>query len=1346
MHSPLPSIGRPPIFLLTVPYPYIFTEEAFYSRCLILQLPVSLSSCSSTHYPASLNLIPGVVPESSLGVKAFKGEGKDPSTDSSSMASNRLLAPPISIRTNVRDSRARTGKYQATDMLQLHQEPNTSEAELSPIEGSEASFSLQVPSQAPSSPTTSSLGGDTLRSRSDSFNSTAYSDTNTSRSRANSDVKTIRSRFEGDELSPEEALRPDKTNEADFEVVDNPFAFSPGQLNKTLNPKSLAAYRALGGIRGLEQGLQTDSIAGLSVDEVSISKRVSFEEARKAAQTKKDGASSGPVSQDVLVTDHEVKGQYHDRKRVFNDNRVPTKKQVSIWRLFWNVANDKVLIILTIAAVISLALGIYEAVGQEPVEGEGPSVDWIEGVAIEVAVVIVVLVTGLNDYRREKQFAALSAKKEDREVKAVRSGKSVMISVYDVMVGDVLHLESGDSIPADGILISGHGIRCDESSATGESDAMRKTSGHEVSMRIEEGTATSKLDPFIISGSKVLEGVGTYLVTSVGVNSSYGKVMMALQTATEETPLQKKLARMAGWIGYLGTAAAGLLFFILLFRFVGGLSGNPRNPAQKGSQFLDILIVAITIIVVAVPEGLPVAVTLALSFATKKMLKENNLVRHLRACETMGNATTICSDKTGTLTQNRMTVVAGVIGSQTQLDKRIQIDDGEGQRYRFGTAFERLSPAVRALLLQSSAINSTAFEGEADGQFAFIGSKTETAILTMAKEHLGMGPVAEERAGVEIVQLIPFDSDRKCMGVVIRLASGTYRLLVKGAAEILLEKATSEIVRPFDDSINKSDLSNESKNRVTDHINDFATQSLRTIAMLYNDYPQWPPVGARTLEEDRSMAVFEDVLHDMTLLGVVGIQDPLRDGVSLAVKQCQDAGVVVRMVTGDNVVTANAIATECGIKTKDGLVMEGPKFRQLSDDHMDEVLPRLQVLARSSPEDKRILVSRLKHLGETVAVTGDGTNDGPALKLSDVGFSMGIAGTEVAKEASAIILMDDNFSSIVKAIMWGRSVNDAVAKFLQFQITVNITAVVLAFVSAVSSPDMHSVLSAVQLLWVNLIMDTFAALALATDPPTEKILDRKPTPKSAPLITTNMWKMIIGQTIYQLSVTFVLYFAGYSILGYPKGDKQVDKELATIVFNTFVWMQIFNQFNNRRLDNQLNIFEGIQRNPFFAGISLIMVGGQVMIVFVGSDAFQITRIDGTQWAICILCALPCLLWAIVLRCIPDKYAAFVFHIAGKVWFFFYRPIAKGLSFIFKPVGHGIRAAYRPTKRFSKRTTAKGFRKHSGADKSSDDEEAGVKLEKVATPTPQAPTKQTTPITPPPPNVMVSPPPITLTAP
>jgi Ca2+-transporting ATPase len=389
------------------------------------------------------------------------------------------------------------------------------------------------------------------------------------------------------------------------------------------------------------------------------------------------------------------------------------------------------------------------------------------------------------------------------------------------------------------------------------------------------------------------------------------------------------------------------------------------------------------------------------------------------------------------------------------------------------------------------------------------------------------------------------------------LENGKYRLYVKGASEILLEKCSGIIRDPTKEPAS-APMTEDNRQTLTNIIDNYAARSLRTIAMVYRDFDRWPAKGARPADGDKNDVIFEDIFQKMVLLSIVGIQDPLRPGVAEAVRVCQKAGVVVRMVTGDNMITAKAIATECGIFTAGGIIMEGPAFRKLSRTKMDQTIPRLQVLARSSPEDKRILVKRLKELGETVAVTGDGTNDAPALKTADVGFSMGIAGTEVAKEASAIILMDDNFNSIVKAIMWGRAVNDAVKKFLQFQVTVNITAVLLTFITAVSSSDEASVLTAVQLLWVNLIMDTMAALALATDPPTDSILDRKPDPKSAPLISITMWKMIIGEAVYQLAITLLLYYGSYSILSY-QSPREIG-QVPTLVFNTFVWMQIFNQW------------------------------------------------------------------------------------------------------------------------------------------------------------------------------------------
>ena len=814
---------------------------------------------------------------------------------------------------------------------------------------------------------------------------------------------------------PEAALRPDPGSEADFVVENNPFGFTPGQLNKLLNPKSLSAFKALGGLQGILRGLQTDAHSGLSVDETSAPTRISFDTAiRTDDSSPKDPANfSAPAGE-----------AFSDRIRVYSRNVLPPKKPTPFWKLMWNAYNDTVLIVLTVAAAISLALGLYETLGKEHKPTDPTPVDWVEGVAICVAIIIVTVVGSVNDWQKERAFVKLNAKKDEREIKVIRSGKSYMINIHDILVGDVLHLEPGDLVPVDGILIEGHELKCDESSATGESDALKKTPGDMVMRALESGQSKADLDPFIISGAKVLEGMGTFVTTSVGVNSSFGKIMMSVRTEMEATPLQKKLEGLALAIAKLGTAAAGLLFFVLLFRFLGGLPGNTDTPTEKASTFTDILIVAITIIVVAVPEGLPLAVTLALAFATTRMLRENNLVRVLRACETMGNATTICSDKTGTLTTNKMTVVKGTFGG-------VSFAKPDSEKTSETTTSEwaaSLSDRTKQAIIQSVAINSTAFEGEEDGKFAFIGSKTETALLSLARDYLGMGSLSETRSNEEVVHMYPFDSKKKCMGAVIKLkdsAGGGYRLIVKGASEILLHYCSAKAdIATFEEE----PLHRDQRKALRATIDAYAKKSLRTIGLVYRDFPSWPPAHA-VVEDDH--VDFGSLLKDLVFLGLVGIQDPVRPGVPEAVAKAKHAGVVTRMVTGDNLITAQAIATECGIYTEGGVVMEGPKFRKLSEEEFLKILPKLQVLARSSPEDKRILVTKLKQLGETVAVTGDGTNDAPALKAADVGFSMGISGTEVAKEASAIVLMDDNFTSIITALKWGRAVNDAVQKFLQ---------------------------------------------------------------------------------------------------------------------------------------------------------------------------------------------------------------------------------------------------------------------------------------------------------------------------
>ncbi|RMD41721.1 hypothetical protein DV735_g3401, partial [Chaetothyriales sp. CBS 134920] len=1041
-----------------------------------------------------------------------------------------------------------------------------------------------------------------------------------------------------------DALKPDPGADADFEVEDNKFAFSPGQLNKLINPKSLSAFYAVGGLAGLEKGLRTDRKAGLSSDEGHLDGTVDFQEAVSAASAGTTGQHSGEAVNATTVPANAAPEPFYDRKRIFKDNRLPEKKAKTFWQLVWIAYNDKVLILLSVAAVISLALGIYQTVRPSPSEAHEARVEWVEGVAIMVAIAVVTFVGALNDYQKERQFIKLNRKKEERFVKVIRSGKSQEISVYDVLVGDVLFLEPGDIIPCDGIFIDGHNVRCDESSATGESDIMRKTPAEEVYHRIESNLDLKKMDPFILSGGKVAEGVGTFLVTSVGVNSSYGKTLMSLHDEGQTTPLQSKLNLLAEYIAKLGLAAGLLLFVVLFIKFLAQLGSIQGGAEEKGQRFLQIFIVAVTIIVVAVPEGLPLAVTLALAFATTRMLKDNNLVRLLRACETMGNATTICSDKTGTLTQNKMSVVAGTLSTASRFGDNTLVSGTKPENEKAPVVTSDVSQAeftatlakdTKALLKDSIVLNSTAFEAEEGGKKVYIGSKTETALLDFATLNLGLTSVSEERANAEVVQMVPFDSARKCMAVVIKQANGKFRLLIKGASEILIARC-SRIINDATNGTADSPMTSAQLETLNDIVTNYASRSLRTIALLYRDFEAWPPRGAVSAD-DKSQADFDKVFKDMVFLGVVGIQDPLRPGVTQAVHDCQSAGVFVRMVTGDNIMTAKAIATECSIFTAGGIAMEGPVFRKLSVKQLNQVIPRLQVLARSSPEDKKLLVQHLKKLGETVAVTGDGTNDAPALKAADVGFSMGIAGTEVAKEASDIIIMDDNFVSIVKAISWGRTVNDAVKKFLQFQITVNITAVILTFISAVADNNESSVLTAVQLLWVNLIMDTFAALALATDPPSPSVLHRRPEPKSAPLITLTMWKMIIGQSIYQLVVTLVLYFAGASILSYQTTAEK--ERLQSTIFNTFVFCQIFNQYNSRRLDNHLNIFEGIWKAYWFIGIQFIIVGGQCLIMFVGGQAFSIHRINAAEWAYSLVLGAMSMPIAVIIRLIPDELIA-----------------------------------------------------------------------------------------------------------
>ncbi|KAF7316904.1 Calcium-transporting ATPase [Mycena chlorophos] len=1044
-----------------------------------------------------------------------------------------------------------------------------------------------------------------------------------------------------------------------------PFRWRPNDLAMMLDPKNIQTLERMGGVVGLLDGLGSTpemGLRGASLDSgqgpgdgrpgagVGASHR---HDPEKGAETVPAITLTDPEGE--KSTDWDSKPAFAAsldvRRRAYGENLLPRRKTKSLLSLMYTALKDKVLVLLSIAAVVSLALGFFQDFGSAHTPGT-PRVDWVEGVAIMVAILIVVLVGSINDWQKERQFQALNDKKEERGVKVIRNGVETVIDIKQVVVGDIALLEPGEIVPCDGVFLSGHNVKCDESGATGESDAIKKVPYDEC-MALRGSDHAAHTDCFIVSGSKVLEGVGKYVVVAVGTKSFNGRIMMALRGDADNTPLQVKLNALAELIAKLGSAAGLILFTALLIRFFVQLGTHDpeRTANQKGIAFVNILIISVTLIVVAVPEGLPLAVTLALAFATKRMTYEKLLVRILGSCETMANASVVCTDKTGTLTQNSMTVVAGSVGIHAKFVRHLESNEARtnaepDESRKHGQDFSldqsqlnsALSSPLRDLFNEAIAVNSTAFQDKdpETGELMFVGSKTETALLKFAQE-LSWRDFKATRDGAQVLQMIPFSSERKAMGVVVRTPKGRVRLYLKGASEILSKKCVSHVVvhKPGSSSETSGDeietapiddLANDNISRTTIF---YANQMLRTIALCYRDLDSWPP-------SDEQEVTYDELAHNLTLIGIVGIEDPLRPGVSEAVKKCQSAGVTIKMCTGDNVLTARSIATQCGIFTPGGVIMEGPVFRDLTPAEKLEIVPRLQVLARSSPEDKRILVETLRNIGEIVGVTGDGTNDGPALKTANVGFSMGIAGTEVAKEASDIILMDDNFASIVKAIIWGRCVNDAVRKFLQFQVSTNITAVVITFVTAVASNSETSVLSAVQLLWINIIMDTFAALALATDPATESLLNRKPDKKTAPLFSTEMYKQILFQSLYQITITLIFHFLGLRILGLQGGVGNNDVVVQTLVFNAFVFAQIFNSVNCRRLDRKLNIFEGLLNNWYFISITTIEIVAQIIIVFVGKAAFSVTRIGGREWGISLALGVVSIPLGALVRLMPSE--------------------------------------------------------------------------------------------------------------
>ncbi|MFS7983215.1 putative P-type Ca(2+) transporter [Helianthus anomalus] len=909
---------------------------------------------------------------------------------------------------------------------------------------------------------------------------------------------------------------------------------------------------------------------GISADDAS-----SIVESHNPEKLKSHGGVDGVAKQLKTCTTNGLAMDDKDltlRQQLYGTNEFAEREQRSFWVFVFEALQDMTLMVLAVCAFVSLIVGIAT---------EGWPMGAHDGLGIVASILLVVFVTATSDYRQSLQFRDLDKEKKKISIQVTRNGYRQKLSIYELLPGDIVHLGIGDQVPADGLFLSGFAVSIDESSLTGESEPVK----------------VNAENPYLLSGTKVQDGSCKMLVVTVGMRTQWGKLMATLtEGGNDETPLQVKLNGVATIIGKIGLLFAIVTFAVLVQKLFASKIVEGSQWSWSGDDallLLEYFAIAVTIVVVAVPEGLPLAVTLSLAFAMKKMMNDKALVRNLAACETMGSATTICSDKTGTLTTNHMTVVKSCIC--------MNVDN------------EEIPESAKKILVQSIFTNTG---GEVvvnkDGKREILGSPTDTAILEFGLS-LG-GDFQTERQSTKVLRVEPFNSTKKQMGVVLELPEGGVRAHCKGASEIVLA-ACDKVINENGEVVA---LDEESVNRLKSTIDSFAGEALRTLCLAYIDL------------ESGFSAETPIPSNGYTCIGIVGIKDPVRPGVKESVALCRSAGITVRMVTGDNITTAKAIARECGILTDDGIAIEGPDFREKSLKELLEIIPKIQVMARSSPLDKHMLVKHLRTtFGEVVAVTGDGTNDAPALHEADIGLAMGIAGTEVAKESADVIILDDNFSTIVTVAKWGRSVYVNIQKFVQFQLTVNIVALIVNFTSACLTGS--APLTAVQLLWVNMIMDTLGALALATEPPNDELMKRAPVGRKGNFISNVMWRNIFGQAVYQFVVIWLLQSKGKSFFGLDGDDS--DLVLNTLIFNSFVFCQLFNEVNSREME-KVDVLDGILKNKVFVSVIAATVFFQVVIVeYLGTFA-NTSPLTATQWLFSVFTGFLSMPIAVFLKRIP----------------------------------------------------------------------------------------------------------------
>ena len=1099
-----------------------------------------------------------------------------------------------------------------------------------------------------------------------------------------------------------------------------------------------------------------------------------------------------------------------NRENDFGSNRVFIEPVPPFCSYVCEALEDLMVRILIVAAIVQIILGVTL--------GEDPSKDWIDGLSIIIAVLVVTLVGSITNYQKETKFHELNTvQNEGTTYKVIRNGVPQEMKSDDILVGDLINIMVGDILPSDIILIEGNGIKMDESSLTGESDSLRKEPYEKCILMKNENSSSKVPSPLMLSGTNCVEGTGYGIVLAVGDHSQKGIIRRTVDNAQEnsQTPLEKKLEVIAENIGWFGMAAGVVTLVALTIRFIIHYLKNDKEYKRESSKkdlvnsiitnypyfsqissiknegdiiltnpkseisanVLNIIMLCVSIIVVAIPEGLPLAVTLSLAFSIKKLMDFKNLVRKMHACETMGGANYICTDKTGTLTKNEMNVYR-VLTAKNQIELKETVEDNDGKAldkkkkdkndlkireshdiyFKNNNYWDQLRIAI-ALNVDGQIKELDSQDINGDTEYCETKNKTDKAFIDFLYRF--RASISKERAKYtsdkKFYKQIPFDSKRKRMTTFIKhdISQTGYRLYTKGGAEKVnvycknyLDPETG-VVKPLGDT---------ERYFISDSVQQFNKKMLRSLYICYKDIYENEYENAEKYKNSEGKAIDQ---YDLTFIACVGIRDSLRNGVKDAVSKCHSAGVNVIMVTGDNIVTATAIAKDCGILGNDvnldnlqptdieqepeltekaerreahlenvletkpkaitgntfylaigGLICStcgkdtnlckcpkteaeaeqiasktGTEKRPIKNDTIknkmkfQELTKNLKVMARSQPIHKYALVLGLRELDKIVAVTGDGTNDAPALSKSDVGFAM-FDGTDIAKEASDIVILDNNFSSLVIAIIYGRNIYDNIRKFLQFQLTVNFCACLLVFICACIGNE--TPLTTIQMLWINLIMDSLGSLALATEPPYEELLHREPTRKEESIINGKMWKHIGIQSLIELILLIMLYLyapkfvkeddvvrraenriiekcygqlpgntsveniiygtsphwdndikknSNYGEAFCGKYNEKGDLSLAyeeyvhdnagtthmAIVFNVFVIYTLFNQFNCRVIDDSLNIFIRMGNNLFFPIITLCELALQIILIEFGRDAFKCTERGLTlyQWLIVI---------------------------------------------------------------------------------------------------------------------------------